>query len=622
MPLDVELSEIRDFLAEHAPFESLPPEELDTLPSQLRMEYFRRGTSILAKGRENHHLYCLRTGAVDIFDESGTLVERGEAGTCFGSISLLGANPSTFVVTTIEDTLALVMSAETFFRLRREYPDFEHFFDEQRAHRMRGAVNYQQLSQSGTAILKTQARELLGRELITTSIDSSIRKAAEAMSRGNESALLVMEGDHVVGIVTDRDLRSRVLAAGLDPERQVTDIMTRYPVTGGTDMLAFEILLEMVARNIHHLPILDGGRPVGIVTTTDIMRIEQANPVYFVGDISRQRDVEGIAKVAGRLGSVVESLVSQDASADDIGRIVTAIGDAVERRLLGLAEEQLGPPPVPYCWVSLGSRARLEQALASDQDNALILSDDVAPEHAAYFEALARVVTDGLVECGYPPCPGEVMATNPRWRQPLAGWRGEFRTWMNHPVPDAILRASIFFDMRPVHGDAHLFAALQEQILADAPAAKRFHAHLVKRAVEKEPPLGFFRGLVVEKFGEHKDHLDIKRGGIGAVVELARVLALSIASPEVNTQSRILAAVSAGALSEDRGENLRDAFEFISYVRLNHQAAQVRAGQYPDNFVAPDDLSSFDKRHLRAAFGIVRSAQAAVAHTYPLNYIS
>ncbi len=622
MALDVELSEVRDFLAEHTPFDSLPPTELDALPAQLKMEYFRRGSSILAKGRENHHLYIVRSGAVDIFDEAGTLVDRGEAGTCFGSISLLGANPSTFVVKTIEDTLTLVMEAETFFRLRRDYRDFEHFFDEQRAHRMRGAVGTQQLSTSGVAILKTQARKLLTREVITTTTEASIRDAAEAMSRGNESALLVMDGGHLAGIVTDRDLRSRVLAAGLDPTRPVTEIMTRSPVTGGSTMLAFEILMEMVGRNIHHLPILEGGQPVGIVTTTDIMRIEQANPVYLVGDISRQKDVEGIAKVTARLGSVVESLVSQDASANDIGRIVTAIGDAVERRLLTLAQEQLGPPPVAYCWVSLGSRARLEQALASDQDNALILADDVQPEHAAYFEALARDVTDGLVQCGYPPCPGEVMATNPRWRQPLAGWRSEFRTWMNHPVPDAILRASIFFDMRPVHGDLQLCTALQDQIRADAPAAKRFHAHLAKRAVEKEPPLGFFRGLVVERYGQHKDHLDIKRGGVGAVVELARVLALSIGSPEVNTQARIAATAAAGLLSEERGENLRDAFEFISYIRFKHQAEQVWAGRHPDNFVAPDDLNSFDKRHLRAAFAIVRSAQAVVAHTYPLNYIS
>ncbi len=622
MALDVELSEIRDFLAQYPPFDSLPRHELDALPTELEIQYFRRGTDILARGRDNHHLYVVRSGAVDIFDDSGVLVDRGEAGTCFGSISLLGANPSTFVITAIEDTLALVMNADTFFRLRAQYPEFEHFFDAQRAHRMRGAVSRQQLSASGGAILKTQARHLLSHPPIVTTTAATIREGAEAMSRANESCLLVMEDGRLVGMVTDHDLRSRVLAAGLDPQRPVSDIMTRDPVTRNADTLAFEILLDMVGRNIHHLPILEGGKPVSVVTTTDLMRIERANPVYLVGDLSRQKDVDGIARLARRLGLVVESLVQQDASADDIGRIVTSVGDAVERRLLTVAEEVLGPPPVPYCWVTLGSRARLEQALASDQDNALILSDDVQPQHAAYFEALARIVTEGLEKSGYPPCPGDVMATNPRWRQPLAGWRSEFRTWMTHPVPDAILWASIFFDMRAVHGDLSLCDALQQRVVEEVPSAKRFHAHLAKHAVANEPPIGFFRGLVVEKHGEHKDTLDIKRGGIGAVVELARVHALSVGSPEVNTRARIAAAVAGGAMSEERGENLRDAFEFISYVRLRHQAAQVRLGQEPDNFVAPDDLSSFEKHHLRDAFAIVRSAQAALAHRYPLAYIS
>lgn len=622
MALDVELSEIRDFLAQYPPFDALPAAELDALPAQLEIQYFRRGTDILAKGHDNHHLYVVRSGAVDIVDESGVLVDRGEAGTCFGSISLLGANPSTFVVTAIEDTLALMMDAETFFRLRAEYPEFEHFFDVQRAHRMRGAVSRQQLSASGNAILKTQARHLLSHPPVVTTTAATIREGAEAMSRANESCLLVMEDDRLVGMVTDHDLRSRVIAAGLDPNRPVAEVMTPDPVTRNPDTLAFEILLEMVGRNIHHLPILDGGKPMSVVTTADLMRIERANPVYLVGDLSRQKTVEGIARLARRLGLVVESLVQQDASADDIGRIVTSVGDAVERRLLLLAEERLGPPPVPYCWVTLGSRARLEQALASDQDNALVLSDDVQPEHAGYFEELARLVTEGLEQCGYPPCPGDVMATNPRWRQPLSGWRSEFRTWMNHPVPDAILWASIFFDMRAVYGDVSLCDALLQYVAAEAPSARRFHAHLAKHAVANEPPIGFFRGLVVEKYGEHKDTLDIKRGGVGAVVELARVHALSVGSPEVNTRARIAAAVAGGVMSEERGENLRDAFEFISYVRLRHQATQVRIGKEPDNFVAPADLSSFEKHHLRDAFAIVRSAQAALAHRYPLTYIS
>ncbi len=623
MALDVELSETRNFLAHHEPFDALPDSALDALPALMSVEYFRRGTRLLERGRDNAHLYVLRSGAAEVRDAQGTLVERGGEGSCFGSITLTQGNPSTFDVTAIEDSLALLLPASDFHRLCAEHPEVDSFFDAQRASRMSGAVASLQLSSTGSAILKTRVRDLIGREPVAVATTASVREAARVMSEHRVSSLLVMDGERLAGILTDRDLRTRVLAADVDPGVGVTAVMTTDPVTGAVDALAFEVLLEMVGRHIHHMPIVDAdARPVGIVTTTDLLRLEQANPVYLAGDVAKQPDVAGVARVAGRLPQVVQSLVEQDASADDIGRVVTAVGDAVERRVLALAEADLGPPPVPYCWVALGSRARLEQALAADQDNAMLIDDTMQPEHAAWFEALATRVTDGLVECGYPRCPGEVMATNPRWRQPLARWRQEFSTWLHQPVPDAILRASIFFDMRPVHGDATLHATLQRHVLTASPTSKVFLAHLAKQATAKEPPLGFFRGLVLEKAGDHKDTLDIKRGGIGAVVELARAHALSIGSPAVNTQARIEAAREAGVFGDERADDLRDAFEFISYVRLRHQAGQVRRGEPTDNFVAPRDLSSFDKRHLREAFAIVRAAQSALAHRYPMQYIS
>ncbi len=622
MTPDVELTEIRDFLALHPPFDTLPPPVLDTLPGDLRIEYFRRGTYLVAIGRDNHHLYVLRSGAVDVHDDQGALVDRGEAGACFGSITLVNGNPSMMDALAIEDSLVLVMREETFHALGRDHPEFARFFDLQRKHRMGQAVATQQLSVTGGPYLKSRVNDLLSRAPVTTPTTTTIADAAREMSAAGISSLLVMDGDRLAGIVTDRDLRNRVLAAGRDPAAPVSTIMTTDPVTSTVDTPAFEAMLEMVRRSIHHLPILENGRPVGIITTTDIMRLERSNPINLVGDIREQRDVESVATVSSRLGSVVEALVAQDASADDIGRVVTSIGDATVRRLIALAERQYGPPPVPYCWVTLGSRARLEQALAADQDNAMIVSDERQPEHKPYFLDVATFVTDGLVKCGYPPCPGGVMATHPKLRARLKTWHKAFTDWFTEPTPDNVLQASIFFDMRPVHGDSSLYAGLQRHVLEMAPSSKRFLAHLAKRAVEREPPLGFFRGFVLERHGEHKDTLDIKKGGVGAVVELARVHALSVGSPAVNTRARINATVAAGVMNLDRGEDLRDAFEFISYVRLRHQAEQVREGQPIDNFVAPDALSSFDKRHLREAFGILRAAQASLSHRYPLTYMS
>ncbi|MFZ1286693.1 MAG: DUF294 nucleotidyltransferase-like domain-containing protein [Candidatus Phosphoribacter sp.] len=623
MSMDVELTEISDFLAAHPPFDDLPRQVLDRLAQALRIEYFRRGTRIITRGEDNHALYVVRTGAVELHDRHGGFMDRGAVGTSFGSYTLLQGNPADFEVVALEDSLCLVINAATFRQVSAAHPSFEAFFDLQSTSRMRGAVASLHVTHNGGAILKTKATEMLSRAAVTTQASDSIREAACVMTKHRVSSLLIMDGDKLVGIVTDSDLRNRVVAADIDTGLPVSCVMTPDPATGSADALAFQVLMEMTNRNIHHLPIIGAdGAPEGVITTTDLVRLERNNPIYLVGDITQAADVASIAEASKRLAQVVEVLVTQDASAEDIGRIITAVGDAVERRLLGLAEAHLGPPPVAYCWVALGSRARQEQALAADQDNALILDNDVQPEDIDYFAALATFVTDALVECGYPRCPGDIMATNPRWRVSLNQWRAEFTTWLTEPVPDAILRASIFFDMRPVYGDQQLFHKLRKHILTQAPSSKLFLAHLTKRAGENEPPLGFFRGFVLEKAGLHRATLDIKRGGIGAVVEIARVLALSIGTRAVNTQTRLAAAVNAGSLSPERGQDLRDAFEFISYVRLRHQAHQVRDGRHTDNYVTPDDLSSFEKRHLREAFAIVRSAQSSLGHRYPSTYIS
>jgi CBS domain-containing protein len=271
------------------------------------------------------------------------LVDRAEAGDVFGSITLVLGNPSTFEVAAIEDTLVYVLPGADFHALTGAHPDFAHFFDEQRTHRMRGAVAT--LQDSGSTMLRTSVRDLITRAPITIAQGATITEAARTMKEHGASSLLVMDGEALAGIVTDRDLRNRVLAVGLGADRPVQEVMTAGPVVGDADALAFEVLLEMVGRNIHHLPILEHDRPIGVVTTTDLMRMVQASPVYVVGDIQKQSDVEGVATVSARLPAVVEALVGQDASADDIGRVVTAIGDAVERRLIALAEAELGGAP-------------------------------------------------------------------------------------------------------------------------------------------------------------------------------------------------------------------------------------------------------------------------------------
>lgn len=621
--MEPELAEVRDFLAAHEPFSRLPAGVLDVLPGRCTIRYHRRGTTILDPDDTVSALLVVRSGAVDVHDRAGGLVERVDVGGSVGVTGLLEAPPYGFRVTAVEDTLVIAVPRATFEDLLTHAPVASHFLLQQ-AHRLRAAVETVQVADSGGAVLRTQVADMISGRIVTVDPGATVQQAAVLMREERVSSLLVLDdAGRLAGILTDRDLRNRVVAAALPLTSPVVQVMTPEPRTLPADALAFEALLEMLARDIHHLPVVDAdGRPLGLVTNTDLVRLERSSPLYLVQDVGKQTSTAGLAAVAARIPSIVDHLVTQDASAGDISRVVTAIADAIHRRLIALAEARLGPAPAPYCWVVLGSQARHESGLGGDQDTAIVLDDALTPEQAGWFADLATFVTDGLVECGFPRCPGDVMATNPRWRQTESAWRAIFAEWLERPTPDALVGATIFFDMRPLAGDAELCERLRRHVLSRTPEARPFLAHLTKQAVAHQPPIGLFRGLVVEKSGPEKSTLDIKHRGVGPVCEIARVHALSMGSPAVDTRSRLQAAAAAGLMGAEAAEDLLDAFEFISYVRLRHQARRVREGAPPDNHVAPDTLGHFEKRTLKDAFGVVRSAQGVLAGRQPLGYMS
>ncbi|WP_312720881.1 DUF294 nucleotidyltransferase-like domain-containing protein [Mobilicoccus sp.] len=621
--MEPELAEVRDFFAAHEPFSQLPAAVLDALPARCTMRYHRRGTTVLDPDGAVEALYVVRSGAVDVYDRVGGLVERVDVGGSVGVTGLLEAPPYGFLVTAVEDTLMLAVPRAAFEELLDHGPVASYFLLQQ-AHRLRAAVETVSVADHGGAVLRTKVSDMVSGRIITVDPRRTVQEAAALMREENISSLLVLDDEgHLAGILTDSDLRARVVATALPVTSTVAEVMTPEPLTLPSDALAFEALLEMLGRDIHHLPVIDpDGRPLGLVTNTDLVRLERSSPLYLVQDVGRQRTTAGLANVAARIPSIVDLLVTQDASAGDISRVISALADAIHRRLIALAEAQFGPAPAPYCWVVLGSQARYESGLGGDQDTAIILEDSVTPEQADWFADFAGFVTDGLVECGFPRCPGDVMATNPRWRQTESAWRGIFAEWLDRPTPDALVGAAIFFDMRPLTGDPELCERLRRYVLSRTPEARPFLAHLTKQAVAHQPPIGLFRGLVVEKSGPEKSTLDIKHRGVGPVCEIARVLALSIGSPAVDTRSRLQAASAAGAMGSSAAEDLLDAFEFISYVRLRHQAQRVREGAPPDNNVAPDTLGHFEKRTLKDAFGVVRSAQGVLGGRQPLGYMS
>lgn len=304
-----------------------------------------------------------------------------------------------------------------------------------------------------------------------------------------------------------------------------------------------------------------------------------------------------------------------------IGAAVAGLADAAAIRHLQQAEAEWGPPPAPYVWLAAGSQGRREQAALSDQDNALIYADSVADDPAAadWFARLAARVCDRLNADGYVYCPGEMMARNPRWRQPLRVWRGYFASWINDPEPLALMLASVLFDMRPVWGDAGLFAALQPEILAQARDNRIFLAHFAANALSRRPPLGFWGGLRPLSDGPHAGAIDLKHDGLIPVVDMARLYALAGGVAAANTLERLDGAAKAGAVSRRGGDSLMTAWRDIAALRQDAQLRQAERGEAVDNFIRPADLSTADRDRLRRALTAIRDMQAAVSLAFPLS---
>jgi CBS domain-containing protein len=470
-------------------------------------------------------------------------------------------------------------------------------------------------------LLATPVRALVQRTPVILPPETSIRSTAETMREQRVSSILLVEREHLFGVVTDRDLRNRAVAQGLDTERPVADIATLAPFTVQGASPAFEALLLMARHNIHHVPVLEGTRIAGMLTATDLTEQHTTSAVYLAGDIYQQTSVEGLARISARVSRLQQHLAAANASAYSAGHIITTITDALTTRLIHLAEAELGPAPVSYVWVAAGSQARNEQTAKTDQDNCMVL-DDAYDEarHGEYFRTFSRFVCDGLAACGYIHCPGEMMAMTDKWRQPRHRWSQYFRQWIDQPDPMALMLTSVFFDQRAIHGTTGLLDSLRREVLRSTRGKSLFLSHMVGNALKHRPPLGLFGHIALTRGGEHGATVDLKHGAIVPIVDLARVYALAGGLEAVNTQDRLEQAGGTGEVTADAARDLRHALEFLGKLRIAHQARQTAEGRAPDNFLAMEELSNFERSHLKDAFSVVQRLQAVLSQRYGSRY--
>ena len=623
--MEVELLEIKDFISQYPPFDQLPEDAIIEIVQGIEISYLRANTNIIEFKEDINELYMIRSGVVDIYRRNGNLYNRLDQGQLFGQMGLLTNNKVRFPAKATKDTLLYCIPGDIFYSLCERFDYFADFVEAEDSTRLKQAVesNHDNNNDLTTSKVKT----LITRDPLMLPSDTSIQSVAQIMAQEGQSAALITAvgnnaetSEEFVGLITEHDLCAKVIATGLSVNNPVSEIMSIELISLDHNAYIFEAMLLMLRYNVHHLPILKNKSPIGLVEVSDIVRYESQNSLLFVSSIFQQKTPEDLALLSGQLKDCFMRMVNEDANSHMVGRAMSEIGRSFKQRLLTLAEEKLGPPPIPYCFLALGSMARDEQLLVTDQDNALILDNSYDKTlHGDYFAALATYVCDGLAACGYSYCTGDIMATNPEYRKTQTQWEACFSDWIDNPNPKALLNCNIFFDLNGVFGRIKWAEQLNAFIVRRAKKNNLFLACLARNALNRKPPLGFFKDFVMENDGQHKNSINLKRRGTAPLADLIRVHALAIGSPSQNSFQRLEDIIEAGILPHSKGADLRHAMELISLVRLRHQASDVEMDIEPDNNIEPENMSDLERRNLKDAFLVLSNAQNFLKFRYTAN---
>lgn len=595
----------------------------------MTLEFFPKDTVILRIGHLTPNaLYIVHKGGVKLSLRSQVgkqmMLDMRSEGEIFGLLSVMGEDPVRLDVTAVEDTLCYSIPGEQLQRLIAAYPEFASYlirtslarYMDRSLHALRTHAGL--MGDSERLLYSLTAADVIGGSPLLCQQETSIREAARMLASSNATCLFVADTKGAaIGIVTDRDFATKAVAQVISLDLPVSRIMSQPVIAVGRNDRLFHALLAMLSRNIHHVLVTQEGVPSGVLTAHDLMMLQGKSPLNIVRHVEEQKTVTALAAAQSRIVGLLPLLLREGAKASNITRVVAEVNDRLTAKVLQFAEEKLGPPPAPYCWVVLGSEGRREQTFKTDQDNALIYSDaGDAPGAQGYFTKLAAFAQDALSACGYPRCPGNYMASNPVWRQPLRMWRSYFRTWISEPEVQRTEDSLILFDMRPVAGDRSLFEQLANDWRKHLTEALAFKSMLAFVSLERKPPLGFFRNFVLERTGEHKNQLDLKLYGSGPIVNAVRLLALDAGVEHTNTSDRLAALADLPHQDASLIPDLRDAFEFLTLLRIEWQLRQVGEGQPLSNFVTPDALTNLQRGLLKEAFRAIACVQSMIDETY------
>ena len=621
-------------LKDTEPFNHLPEEIFQEISTAASVRKYPANHHIFHQNDPpTGYLYVIKEGLVEIVvttpGGSDMVVDYRKEGTFFGGTPIFTGEPYTGGARTVKATECYLIPQDILKRAEKDHPQLSAYFARIVHSRVRQLYSemvtdftQKALTQVEAYPFKKRLSEIMVTTVVTCEADETAQQVARRLMEKKISSVLVLdEKNRPCGIITEKDLVYKVIA----PEQangqtlRARDIMTAHPYTMSPDTYMYEAMAYMTGHRIKHLPVIDRGEVVGIVTLRDLLRYRSQKAMVLVGTIRDETTLAGLAAIRREIVTVARALLSETRSTPEVMEIISYIHHGIIRRTYEICLEQhLAEgnflPDIRYCFLIMGSGGRREMLLGPDQDHGFIFEDvpdERMPEIEGFFAPLAEKVVQALAQVGYPLCSGKVMANNPAWRGRLQDWEERIADWVHDPEPQKVRYSSIFFDFSPLVGDPTLAQDLRDRVHHLIREFPGFLYHVMSLDLRYKVPVGLLGRFIVDKSGEHEGELSLKQGGIVYIVDCIRMFTLEKEINRITTLDRLKALVESHVFAPETAEHIRAAFEALIFLRLRHEIAMVEKGREPNHHIDPYALPKNEQDLLKESFNAVSKLQDA-----------
>lgn len=595
---------IYKFLKETYPFNLLPDKEIKYIENNFKLDYVEKSEIFIKEGIKADNLAIILKGSFAL-KKDRKIVEILEKGDVVGDTSIIFDDPMTFKVEALESSIIGLLPKEIFKELLQKHPEFKDYFTKTTIEKL--AEGYKYLQPEIDDISLNLIKKLSLKPAIFCNNDDVILEVAKKMSEKNLSFCLVGNSENLEGIITDKDLKDKVLAKGENPYEVKAKNIKTYPVeTISSDNFVFEAVLKMIKLNVKRLPVIENNKVIGVIEDRDIFIKQSRNILNFINQIEKENSIENLKEIYLNTQEAIANVFNTGKDIEIIQKYISEINDKLVEKAINLVLENYNNVP-DFAFLVLGSEGRKEQTITTDIDNAIAFANKKDKD---LILKIGEDINSILLKIGFPRCPGNIMTSNPQWVKSIDDWKAQIENWFSNSYAENIMTSSIFFDFRVVYGNKKLENELRNFIFKEIKSYRNFLVAMAMKSLEIEPPLGFFKDFIVEKSGEHKDELDIKKGGIFPITQGIRVLALENHIPDTNTIDRLRKLES--KLGKNLSSELIEAFKFLQTLRLKTQIEKLKLGKLPDNYINPSNLSKMEKDLLKDSFKIIKKFQEAL----------